>query len=60
MYVYYFSTSVSALSLLGMVYQILDVYMHVCMYKLKEVKTPWVLDGASSSYHSMTAYHTKS
>ena len=24
--------------------------------KLKEVKTPWVLDGASSNYHSMIAY----
>ena len=28
--------------------------------KFKEVKTPWVLDGASSSYHLMIAYHTKS
>ena len=28
--------------------------------KLKEVKTPWVLDGTSSSYHLMIAYHTKS
>ena len=32
MYVYYFSTSVSALSLLGMAYQILVVCMYVCMY----------------------------
>ena len=24
--------------------------------KLKDVKTPWVLDGASSSYHLMIAY----
>ena len=24
--------------------------------KLKEVKTSWVLDGASSTYHSMIAY----
>ena len=28
--------------------------------KLKEVKTPWVLDSSSSSYHLMIAYHTKS
>ena len=28
--------------------------------KLKEVKTPWVLDGTSSSYHLMIAYHIKS
>ena len=28
--------------------------------KLKEVKPPWVLDGTSSSYHLMIAYHTKS
>ena len=28
--------------------------------KLKEVKTPWVLDGSSSSYHLMIAYHTQS
>ena len=27
--------------------------------KLKEVKTPWILDGASSCYHSMIAYYTK-
>ena len=28
--------------------------------KLNEVKTPWVHDGTSSSYHLMIAYHTKS
>ena len=28
--------------------------------KLKVVKTPWVLDGTSSSYHLMIAYHIKS
>ena len=28
--------------------------------KLKEVKTSWVLDGASSSHHSMIAFHTYS
>ena len=27
--------------------------------KLKEVKTPWVLDGASSNYYSMIAYSQK-
>ena len=27
--------------------------------KLKEVKTPWVLNGASSNYHSMIAYSQK-
>ena len=26
--------------------------------KLKEVKTPWVLNGTPSSYHLMIAYHT--
>ena len=27
--------------------------------KLNEVKTPWVLDGATSNYHSMIAYSQK-
>ena len=28
--------------------------------KRKEANTPWVIDGTSSSYHLMIAYHTKS
>ena len=38
----------------------LQKYKKQHLDKLKEEKTPWVLDGTSSSYHLMIAYHTKS
>ena len=42
----------------------LNLFLQKCkkqhLDKLKEVKTPWVLDGTPSSYHLMIAYHTKS